>query len=126
MVVFCSVGDPAQQLQNHVPGFRVEIAGRLICQQYPRRMHQRARDGHALHLSSRKLMRHAIFVASELHPLQPLPRRRTRVAAARQKQRELNVLDHAQRGQQLKRLKDESNFLAAQARETGVIQRRSG
>ena len=41
-----------EQRHYFFAGFGVEIAGRFVCQNYRRIVHQRARDGHALALAS--------------------------------------------------------------------------
>ena len=87
-------------------------------------MDKRTRDGHALHLTARKLVRIAIAEAFKLHPRQPFPDRFPRVAFPGEEQWQFYVFEHCQRVQQLKRLKNEANLLAPKLRQTAVFQRR--
>src|ERR1035438_5532196 len=86
-------------------------------------MRQRPRDGHALHLAARKLVWQARGLVFEFHPPPPVARRPCR---PRQQQRQLHVLEHGKRGQQLKELKHEAHARAAQGREFAVVERPGG
>ena len=56
------------QLALHLAAqLQIQRAQRLIKQQRVRIEHHRARDGHALTLPARKLGRHALFIAFQLH-----------------------------------------------------------
>ena len=70
VAVFLFARQPLQQFQDYTAGRRVQIAGRLIGQQDPRRMDQRPRDRHALHLPTGKLVRIAVAQTVEFHPVQ--------------------------------------------------------
>jgi hypothetical protein len=57
-LLFCT--HALHQLENRVAGCGVEIPRRLIGQDQARAMHQRPRNGHALHLSAGELVCHAV------------------------------------------------------------------
>ena len=59
-------------------------------------MDKRTRDGHALHLTARKLVRIAIAEAFKLHPRQPFPDRFPRVAFPGEEQRQFDIFENRQ------------------------------
>src|SRR5947208_1236136 len=83
-----------------------------------------ARNSNALHLPARKLVGIAMTEAFEFHPSKPFSCRFARTGLPCKEQRQLDVFKYRQRVQQLKRLKNEANSLAAQLRQAAVFQRR--
>ena len=68
-------------------------------------------------------MRQASSVGFELDPFEPEFGGFARVAFAGQQQGKLDIFDHTERRQQLKRLKNKPDFFTAQSRQSGIIQR---
>src|SRR6476660_1940554 len=97
-----------EQFENDVPGRRIQIPGWFVGKYQTRRMDQRARNSHALHLPSGKLVRKTIAKALQLHPFETLLGRLARAWFSRKQQRQLHVLKDGKGVQQLKRLKDEA------------------
>jgi hypothetical protein len=85
-------------------------------------VHQRACNCHALHLSTGKLVRHSLRKLRQTDIGKPLHGPRTSVVFACQQQGNLNVLNNAQGVQQLKRLENETDILAAQLCQSGFTQ----
>src|SRR5436190_12538763 len=85
-------------------GARIEVAGRLVGEQQRRVVHERARDGDALLLPARELIRMMVDAVAEADRRQRLrralaPRGCGRLAAAI-KQRQLHVLERRRARQQ--------------------------
>ena len=76
-------------------------------------MHERTRDGDALHLPSRKLVREAVTKFVKFYPMQSFAHSFTGIAISREQERQLNVFYDRQCVQQLKGLKNESHFSSA-------------
>ena len=96
---------------------RVEVAGRLVGEQHGRPAHEGAGDGDALLLAARKLGRlvpEPVGQADRLDEfLEP-----TRVELAPgDRQRQGDVLRRRQGRQEVERLEDEADLVAAQLRE---------
>ena len=113
-----------EQFKNNVPRSRVQITGWFVGEDQARRMDQRTRNGHALHLPSGKLVRITIAEALQLHPLEALPCSLARACFSRKEQRQFHVLKDCKGVEQLKRLKDEADFFAPQSRQRGIVQGR--
>jgi len=67
-------------------------------------------------LSARQLVREAIFEAIESYRAQAIECGISRVAAAREQKREFDILSCGESMQQLERLENETDFVAAQSR----------
>src|SRR5262252_2920026 len=98
-------------------GFRVEVPGRLVGQQDRRVVDQRARDGDALLLSARELVRMMVGAVAQadefehlLRTLVPLGRLH-RVAAV--EERQLDVVERRRPRQQVENLEHEPDLLVA-------------
>ena len=88
--------EPPQQIENDISGDRIEITGRLICQQNFRRVDQRPCNRYTLHLAARKLMWKALAIAIQLHQSQSFLRNASRQGFACQKQGQFHILDGRQ------------------------------
>ena len=98
------------QRHHCLAGGEVEAAGRLVGEQQHRPDDERAREGDALLLAARK---HARIVAQPLaqaDPAQHLGRQRARVVSPLQLERQHDVLERIQVGEQLKALEDEADL----------------
>src|SRR5690606_3719220 len=112
-------------------GRGVEISGRLVGEQDPRLVDERARERDALLLAARELRRIMIEPAAQAHALEQRRGPRRDVAVAAQLERHLYVLERGQRRQELERLKDEADVIApetgplvlGQRREIGAVDR---
>ena len=71
-------------------------------------------------------MRQGAGAGLESDPLEPLKRGLAGVARAGQQQRQFDVLQDGQGGQELEELKDETDVRAAEGGERGVVERRGG
>jgi hypothetical protein len=118
-LLFCA--HALQQLENRVAGCGVQIARRLVGEDQARGVHQRARNRHALHLSAGKLVHHAVRKPVLVLHRQAAPWPWNERSLACQQQGNLNILNHAQGIQQLKRLENETDLLATQPGEPGFF-----
>ena len=89
----------------------VEIAGGLVGEQDSRRVDQRAGDGDALHLAAGELEGHARGEGLHFDSRRRASGEAAGCRAGKQ-QRQLDILDHGERVDELERLKDEADFLA--------------
>ena len=96
----------------------VEVTGRLVRQQHLRLAHHRAGDRHPLLLAARQLARIMVHARAQADPFERLARRLAplRRAHAAVQQRQLDVVDHAQVGDQVEALKDEPEGRCAAGR----------
>src|SRR2546422_2369841 len=94
---------------------RVEVAGRLVGEQDAGVVHQCSRDGHALALAARQLVRLVLHPVPEPHALQrPRRLRATRLRPEpRVDERQLHVVQGGRAGEQVERLEDEADLLVA-------------
>ncbi len=104
------------QLDDAGTGCGVEIASRLIGEQDPWMIRERAGDGDALLLAARQLRRKVVHAIAEPDASEQLDRACRRAALAAKLERYLHVLQRGERGNELKALEDEPNFLTAQSR----------
>src|SRR5690606_11743622 len=108
-----------------------ETARRLVGEQDPRLMDERARERDALLLAARELRRIMIEPTAQAHALEQRGGPRGDVSVAAQLERHLHVLERGQRRQELERLKDEADVIApetcplvlGQRREIGAVDR---
>ena len=122
--------DRALDLTDRAPqllaNLRVERAERLVEQQHPRLMRERACERDALLLAARQLARQPFVVAVERDELQQLgaPLAPLRAAHAARAQRELDVVRHGHVAEQRVVLKDEADLalLRAEARDVAPVQ----
>ena len=119
-------GGLAEQGEHLIAAGGVEVAGGFVGDEQVGRVNQRACDRHALHLSAGKLVRHAGGLFREPYPMQALARRLGGLGGARKQQGQFDILQHGQRGQQLKGLEDEPHAFAAQGCELAVRKGRGG
>ena len=91
------VGNFGQQIHNLHAGFGVQRAGGFVGQQDFRVVDKRTGNGHALHLTTGKLARLLVDVVAQAHAAQRLNGTLATLAArnARQRQRQLNVLQNS-------------------------------
>src|SRR5216684_673657 len=111
-----------EQFENDVPGGGVQVAGRFGREKKARRVDQRAGNSDALHLSAGKLVGEAVTESIELDPTEPFAGGFARVGFPSEKQRQFDVFENGQRVEQLEGLKNESDFFAAQMRQSGILQ----
>src|SRR5439155_7462585 len=116
---------PRKQCQHFLRRYRVEIPRRLIGQQQVRVRNDRAGDGHTLLLPSGELPRQVREPVAQSHQLQRYCRmlQALLLLQVRQLQRQLDVLDGIQDGNQVERLKDEADVLVAPPGDPSVRQR---
>lgn len=114
--------DRTQQFHHGVPGFRVQLAGRLVGDEDRGAVGQGAGDGDALALPARQLARALRGLVREPHERQqqfdalpPLARVRPS-----QPQRHAHIFGSREDGNESERLEDEADALPAQ-REEGVL-----
>lgn len=102
----------------------VEIARRLVGKQDARLVGEGAGDGHALLFAARELAGEVVQTVAEPHARQQVARLLAGVAAAPELQRDLHILLSGERGNKLKRLENEPNFLPTQAGPCVLIEAR--
>ncbi len=109
----------ANQRENLGAGVGVQIAGGLVGQQNRRINRKRARDGAALAFAAGKLVRQVLTARGQAHQVQQLVRAFLDflLRPSAQMQRNGDVFDARQRGQQIEELENESDLVAAQARQ---------
>src|SRR5258706_2338401 len=107
------------QVQNFGTGGGVQVSGGLVGQQNRRKYAQCARDRHALAFSAGELVGQVVEPRAQLHQVQQLPRALINFLArpASQMQGQSHVFQARQRGQEIKELEDEADFVAAHARQ---------
>ncbi len=112
--------------EHMVGGFRVEIAGRLVGQQHPRAVGDRARDGDALLLAAGQFRRTMALALGEAKIAQELARPggglRARKPGDHLRQNE--VFQRRELWQQVMELIDEADFGAPERRALVVVHRR--
>ena len=110
------VGDVEHQINDGEARVRIQVAGRLIGQHEARRMHQGAGDGDALLLAAGKLWSTMLLALGQPHQGQRLMRPALALLACRlgETQRNLHVLAGRERREQMRRLEDEADLVAAQ------------
>ena len=118
-------GGAPQQLHDDAGAGGVKVADGLVRKKHFRRMHQRAGDRDPLHLASRELMGQPLRIRFHFHPAQAFQCIGPAHCFPRQHQGKLNVLDRAQRREQIEELEYEADFRAANFRQAGVIEARS-
>lgn len=89
-------------------------------------MHKRSRNGDSLELASGELMRNPSGEALEAKPFQELERDVTGMRLPRQQERQFDVLDSAESGEQVKELKHEPDLLASDSRQLLIVQATRG
>ncbi len=91
------------------PGVGVEIAGRFIGEDDAWLGHEGTRDRHTLLLATGELLRAVVEPFGQAHPFQPVPGACLGISHPSQIERQHDVFQGRQRGQQLKRLEDEAD-----------------
>src|SRR5262245_47584834 len=108
----------AEQIHHRLAAARVEVAGRLVGEQDQRLARDRARNRHALLLTSRQLTGQVLGPMSHADPFQG--RRDSLLALggahAAIGQRQFYVFEHGEIADEIEALKDESNLAIADAR----------
>ena len=122
IAVFCSLQIARSSFEDRSSGCRIEIPGRFVRKQKARRVDQRPGNGDPLHLAAGKLVWHAVRQLRKTDRRQPIERARAWMRMPCKQQGKLHVFNRAQRVQQLKRLKDEADFLTAQGRQLRVVE----
>ena len=109
------MGNLLEQLHDLHRGLRVQRAGRLVGQQDLRVVHQRPRDGHALHLAAGHLIRLLAQLVAQSDALQRAPGAGAAFAAgdARERQRQLHVLQDRLMRDQVIALEHEADGVVA-------------
>ena len=105
----------AEELENVRAGLAVEIARGLIGKDDLRAIHQRAGDGHALHLPARELERRVLRAIGKADALDRLDRALPALARghAGVDHRQLHVLQHGEFREQIEGLEDEADLAIA-------------
>jgi hypothetical protein len=111
-----------QQIENSRTGFVVQVARGLIGEQERWSRHEGARNGYALLFSAGELLRIVAQAVFETHVDQRLARAGRRVRGGGELERQQHVLDRGQGGQQVERLKNESDFAIAQPRAAVLVE----
>ncbi len=78
-------------------------------------------NGHALHLAAGKLVRKAIAQAVEFDPREAFAGGFASIRFSSEEQRQFDVLKNCQCVKKLKRLKNETDLLPPQLRQTAVV-----
>ena len=112
----------AQQAEDLATGARVEVARRLVGEQHHRPCDERPGDGDALLLSARELRGPVVEAVAQAHAID----QRSELAAVDRTpgdgERQREVLGGAQHRQQVERLEDEADLVAAQCGELALLQ----
>src|SRR3954453_22311375 len=116
------VDGAAQQAEHLLGGVRVQVAGRLVGEQHGRPVHERAGDGDALLLAAGELGRPVRQAVAQPDGLDQLIQPRLVGLAPGERQREHDVLQRGQHGDEVEGLEDEAQPVAPQAREAGVVE----
>ncbi len=102
-----------QQFQDLNSRMEVQLAGRLVGQQHRIVGGQGARDGNALLLAARELVREVVLPVHQPDLFEPLARDRGRVLSPRSVCPELHVLERGQPREEVEGLEDETRGVAA-------------
>ena len=111
------------QVDHARAGRGIEVAGRLVGEQQPRRAGEGARDRDALLLAAGELARVMRQPLREPDTPEVLARARRRIAIAADLQRQHHVLDRGEARQQLEGLEHEADHAPAQARARVLVER---
>ena len=109
-----------QQVDDARAGVGVEVAGGLVGEHDFGIGGEGARDGDALLFAAGQLARRVPGARGEADAVEPVGGAFARVGAAGQFQRQQDVFQRGQRGQQLERLEHEADAAGAQAR-AGIL-----
>jgi hypothetical protein len=117
--------DAADQFEDQLSVFRIEIAGRLVGQDQWRAVDDGAGNRHALHLAAGELVRKVRRSPFQSHFRQHLGHARLDLGARNgsQRQRKGHVLEHIQRRDEIEKLEDVADRFAAQHRQARFVQR---
>ena len=107
----------AQEREHGAAGAGVERAGRLVGEDHVGLADERAGDRHALLLAARQLRRAVAGAVAEADALERVAHGRAGQPPAGEPRRQRDVLLGGQRAEQVERLEDEPDPLAAQPRE---------
>src|SRR6185312_9701734 len=113
-----------EQLDNVRSGLAVEVASRLVGKENARRVGEGARDRDALLLAAGKLGGKVIEPVAQADTAKQLARALAGAGFSAQLERHLHVLERRERGDELKALEDEPDFLPAEARPLILVHRR--
>jgi acyl-CoA thioesterase I len=113
-----------EKIRDALAGMRIEITRGLVREQNVGLGHERAREGDALLLAAGQLFRVMRGARREPHLIESLRRAYARVAMAVQLERQHDVLQSREGGDQVEGLEDESHVRAAHPRAPVLIQRR--
>ena len=115
-------GDLFQDLHHLHARLAVERAGRLVGEQNVRIVDERPRDGDALHLAARHLVRLFVELIAEANALKRPDRALAALALAhaRERERQLHVAQHRLVRDQIIALEDEADGVVAVAVPVGV------
>jgi hypothetical protein len=100
-------------MRANISFFRIQITGRLICQEKPGRIDQRSCNGHTLLFSTGKLTGQMMEPRLRSHALEQITSPAFQIElhpAPIGKKREHHILQGVERGHQIEQLKDKSNF----------------
>src|SRR5262249_56878023 len=103
-----------EQLEDVTAVGGVEISRRLVGQHDRRIVRQSAGQSDALLFTARQLRRIVVRAARQAYFFEERPRPACRVGSTSDLHRNGHVLERRQRGNEMKELKDEPDFLAAQ------------
>ena len=110
------------ELDDAGAGGAVEVARRLVREEHPRLVAERAGEGDPLLLAARELRGVVVAAVAQSHPLQQLVGAEARIEAA-QLEGDLDVLPRGQGGDEVEGLEDEADLLRAQPRPRVLAQR---
>ena len=107
-------------------GLAVEIAGRFICKEERRLVHQGACDGHTLLLAARELVRMMVGAVGEADKLQrtqcPFMLLTSREMSVQIEHRQLHIFECRGSGEQVESLENEADLLVADIGERVTVQ----
>ena len=110
----------AKQLEDLHPGAEVELAGRLVGQEYRVARSQRASDRDPLLLASGELVGEVVDPLAQPDLRERRPRHLLRTFTSRDLGAELHVLEGGEPGEEVERLEDEADRLAPDGEPLGA------
>ena len=115
-----------EEFQDALRRLRVEIPQRLVGQEQRGGMHKRPRNSDPLQLASRELMRKSSREAREAKTFQEFERGAAGMRLPRQQQGQLDILDRAERGKQVKKLEYEPDLRTPDGGQLLIVQATRG
>jgi hypothetical protein len=112
-----------EDLQNLDAGLGIEVTRRLVGEQNRRLVDESASDGDALPLTARELIRPMLDAVTELDALESFRRALSALVSADTgvDQRQLDVMERGRAGEQVERLKNESDLAIPDASQLVLV-----